>query len=92
MHFSLNQNELQEFQTLKKDIAALSSIDEESLFVIECDASDVAVSDTLNQSGGPVAFMSRALQNSERFYPAVEKEATAVIKAVYKFPYFLITF
>ena len=82
MHFSLNQNKLQEFQILKKDIAALSSIDEESLFVIGCNESDVAVSATLNQSGRPVAFMFRTLQNSERFNPAVEKEATVVIKAV----------
>ena len=39
----------------------------------ECDASDVAISATLNQGGKPVAFMSRTLQGSEINYPAFEK-------------------
>ena len=53
-------------------------------FVVECDASDVAISTTLNQGGRPVAFMSRTLHGSELHYPAVKKEATAIIKAVRK--------
>ena len=38
----------------------------------------------LNQSGHPVAFMSRMFQGSEVHYPAVEKEATAIVEAVRK--------
>ena len=56
---------------------------------LESDASDVALSATLNQGGRPVAFMSRTLQSSELHYPAVEKEAMAIIEAVRKWRHFL---
>jgi len=47
------------------EYVALHSIDELAPFVVECDASDVAVSATLNQQGRPVALMSHTLQVSE---------------------------
>ena len=52
---------LQAFQLLKQELesAALHSINERKAFVVECDASEVAVCATLNQGGRPVAFMSR---------------------------------
>ena len=58
-------------------------------FVVECDPSDIAISETLNQNGKPVAFLSRMLNKSEFHYPAVEKEATAVIEAVRKLRHLL---
>ena len=64
-------------------------MDENLPFVVECVASDVAVSAVLNQGSHPVAFMSRTLQGSELHYPAVEKEATAIIEAVRKWSHFL---
>lgn len=89
--FPMNSDELSAFEKLKTLLgkAALGSIDETTPFVIECDASDVAVSATLNQAGRPVAFMSRTLSGSEVHYPAVEKEATAIIEAVRKWSHLL---
>ena len=57
--------------------------------VLDGDALDVAILATLNQGGRPVAFMSRTLHGSELHYPAVEKEATAIIEAVRKWTHFL---
>ena len=90
-NFPLDGATQKDFQSLKDAIAAaaLSSIDKNSPFVVDRDASDVVISATLNQSGRPVAFMSRTLQGSERFYPAIEKEATAVNEAVRKWSHLL---
>ena len=44
----------------------------------------------LNQGGRPVAFMSRTLQGSKLHYPAIEKEATAIIEAVRKWSYLIL--
>ena len=89
--FPLSKEEINDFGQLKKAIAvaALQAIDETLPFTVECDASDVAVSATLNQNQRPVAFMSRSLQGSELLYPAVEKEATAIIEAVRKWRHLL---
>ena len=84
--FPLKKFALKSFQVLKEELkhAALSSIDDSKPFVVECDASDSAISATLNQGGRPVAFFSRTLQGSELHYPAVEKEATAIIESIHK--------
>ena len=87
-----DKNALKSFRLLKQELesAALHSIDESKPFVVECDASEFAVSATLNQNGRPVAFMSRTLQGSELHYPAIEKEATAIIEAIRKWSHFLL--
>ena len=84
--FLLNASALTAFNYLKNELekAALHSIDESSPFVVEYDASEVAASIMLNQSGQSVVLMSRTLQGSELHYPSVEKEATAIIEAVRK--------
>ncbi|XP_048577994.1 uncharacterized protein LOC125559879 [Nematostella vectensis] len=89
--FPLNAEALNAFNALKKELesATLHSIDESVPFEVECDASEVAISATLNQGGRPVAFMSRTLQGSELHYPPVEKEAMAIIEAVRKWRHLL---
>ena len=89
--FPLDTRACEAFHDLKQLLvkAALHCPDNTKPYVIECDASDVAISATLNQFGRPVAFMSRTLNRHETHYPAIEKEATAVIEAVRKWSYFL---
>lgn len=89
--FPLDESALAAFTLIKHqlEIATLQSIDENLPFVVECDASEVAISAVLNQGGRPVAFMSRTLQGSEVHHPPVEKEATAIIEAVRKWSHFL---
>ncbi|XP_076814961.1 uncharacterized protein LOC143461082 [Clavelina lepadiformis] len=84
--FPLSEEAEQAFHQLLTELAttSLQSIDETTPFVVECDASDVAISASLNQGGRPVAFMSRMLHGSELKYPAIEKEATAIIEATRK--------
>jgi hypothetical protein len=89
--FPLCKESLNAFNLLKGELlkATLQSIDENLPFVVECDASEVAISAILNQGGRPVAYMSRTLHGSELHHPAVEKEATSIIEAVRKWSHFL---
>ena len=90
-NFPLNENALKSFVELKNELAkaCLNSISDDIPFEIESDASDCAIAAILSQSGRPVAFMSRTLNSCEKNYPAIEKEATAIIEAVRKWSHFL---
>ena len=72
------------FKNLKLDIAnsAVRGIDENKLFELKSDASNVAISCVLNQNSRPVAFYSRTLQGPELKHPSIEKEACAIIESV----------
>ena len=89
--FPLSENAINSFEEMKTKLkeASLQRIDENISFVVECDASDFAVSAVLNQGGRPVAFMSRTLHGPELHYPAIEKEATAIIEAIRKWRHLL---
>jgi len=49
---------------------------------LETYASENAISATLNQQDGPVAFFYRTLNSNERRHASVEKEALAIVEAV----------
>jgi len=82
---------VQALKTLKQDLtsAAHKVIDEKLLFVLETDASDNAISATLNPEGRPVAFFSRTLNKCELHQSSVEKEACATVEAIRKWAHLL---
>ena len=90
--FSLDENSRKAFELMKQDIAgaARATIDEDVPFTVETDASFNAVGATLNQGGRPVAFYSRTLTKSERNYPAVEKEACAIVESLKRWRHYLL--
>ena len=75
--FPLSADTTKAFEDLKEAVehSVLHAIIDKVSFVAETDASDKAVTATLNQSGGPVAFFSRMLSESERKHSSVEKKA-----------------
>ena len=88
----LTEDLLLSFNSLKEDRAKayVFAIDEHVPFVVETDATDIAISATLNQDGRPVAFDSRMLSKSEIHYVPVEKEARAIVEAVVKWTHYLL--
>ena len=90
--FPLSEKVLCSYESMKAELiqASLFSIDRDIPLVIETDASDIAISATLNQSGRPVAFFSRTLSPSERNHSAVEKETYAIIEAIRKWRHYLL--
>ena len=89
--FPLRSEALLAFEDLKTGLrkACLGCIREGVPFVVECDASDYAVAAVLSQGGRPVAFLSRTLSKPEKSYPAIEKEAAAILEEVRKWGYLL---
>ena len=79
------------FESPKKCIeeSVVTAIDENLLFDVETDASEVAIAATLNQAGRPVAFFSRTLQGPEVRLPSIEKEAMAIIESIRYWKHYL---
>ena len=90
--FPLTENAMHAFEILKSELidVSLMVINDKFPFVVETDASNVAISATLNQNGRPVAFYSRSLNKSEQTQASVEKEALAIVEAVRKWSHYLI--
>jgi len=69
--------------------ATLWVIDEDLLFVVETDASENAISASLNKGKRPVSFFTRMLIKCELRQSSVEKEASAIVEAVRKWTHYL---
>jgi len=81
--FPLNDEALHASTTIKTYLQDLP-------FILETDASDNAISATLNQQADrPVAFFSRMLNKRELHYSSVKKGALAIIEALRKWAHFL---
>ena len=64
--FQYNQQEDWGFEVLKKRIASQPILGFEKLFIVECDASNIAIGAILSQEGRPLAFHSEKLSNAKR--------------------------
>ena len=80
--FPLSEEAQQALTSLKEDLtsATLRVINENLPFVIETDASENAISASLNQENRPVAFFSRMLNKNEMSHSSVKKEASATVR------------
>ena len=90
--FPPSSSVIESFETLKKELenSILVTVDPLKTLTVETDASDVAISATLNQDGRPIAFFARTLSSSERNHSAIEKEAYAIVEAIKKWRHFLL--
>ena len=87
------------FEELKKKLTSppvLTFPDFEKSFVVETDASSVAVGAVLAQRNEdrkchPVQYASRTMSDAEKKYSACEREALGVIFAVKKFRVYLMS-
>ena len=89
--FPLTGDALESFNSLNINVesSVVQAVDETRPFQVETDASEFALSATLNQNGRPVAFFSRNLNKSELKHVSVEKEAAAIVEAVRKWSHYL---
>ena len=89
--FSLADEAVKAFEDLRKTLTeiTLGVIDESKPFTKETDASETAISASLNKENQPVAFFSRTLNVHELRHSSIEKEATAIVEAIRKWSHFL---
>ena len=91
--FPLQKEAITAFNNLKTCIEGSCVVcpNNNEQMVLESDASDFAVSASLNQGGKPVAFFSRTLKPHERKHHAVEKEACAIVEACRAWRHYLVS-
>ena len=91
--FQWNESTELAFKQLKEALTSppvLCLPDFSQQFVIECDASGVAIGAVLSQNNKPVAYFSKALKGSVLLLSTYEKEMLAIVKAIQKWrPYLL---
>ena len=73
--FPLLEEAMAAFELLKKDLGDVTrmSIDEDQDFVVDTDASNVAISATRNQNGKPVVFFSKTLNAPKNYTHLLKK-------------------
>ena len=72
-------------KTLISSAPVLAYYDSTAELILQCDASNKGLGAALLQHGKPVAFVSRALTNTEQHYAAIEKEMLAVVWSLERF-------
>ena len=86
------KSEDEEFKELKKIVAASDTLkyyDVNKEVTIQCDASQYGLGATLMQEGQPIAYASKALNETQQRYAIIEKELLAVLFACSKFDFYI---
>jgi CRISPR/Cas system CMR-associated protein Cmr5 small subunit len=91
-HFHLSEEAMSACISLKNDVAkaTITGIEDNITFRAETDASDFAISATLSQAGGCIAFFSRMLNKAEQNYSSIEKKAYAIVETLFHWRHYLI--
>ena len=89
--FPIEDKALEAFLALKKDVynPVVCTIDKSKPFELETDASEFALTATLNQNSHFMPFFSRTLHAFELRHPVIEKEAAAIIETVMHWKHYL---
>ncbi|KAF7489591.1 Retrovirus-related Pol polyprotein from transposon 17.6 [Sarcoptes scabiei] len=95
--FSWGNEEEQSFNLLKQKLSSESIVkipDFNRSFYVRTDASDAAMAAVLTQrddKGNPyvIEYFSKSFSDTQKRYPVIEKEATALITAIEKWSYYL---
>ena len=79
-YWDLPQEEsFSKLKNILSSIPVLTFYDVNKPVIISCDASQSGFGTLLLQDGKPVAYISRALSNTEKCYAQIEKELLAVV-------------
>ena len=79
------ESAFEEIKRLVTNAPVLSYYDPDSELVVQCDASQKGLGAALLQHGKPIAYTSRALNDTEQRYAQIEKEMLAIVFALEKF-------